>query len=267
MERAKHLERLAAKKGVRRNDLLRSLADKAIADDAEGRDPLGDNPIVRVEPKDIPQVLAALTTGLMEFDRIAKHVVKVDADNHRKAAADTAKVSEARAAIVDDVKVDNQRVLDAVLAAIEAAKVDVMAKVEQVRGALEAAIDDFRNALAHDLDTLPQLREINAKLDRVEAFAAQPRKETKIQVADGYFSVPGLLGLLGVMLLPAGILFAVIAKLFPVVGTPYGVGILGGGDTAICTTIRAEYANTRECAVKSTASAVIATATIPRNRR
>lgn len=268
VERARHLDRIAAKKGIRRNDLLRMMADEVIAADEAGRDAFAANVTMKIEPKDIPAVLTAFSTGLMEFDRIVKDVGKRDATHQRKVSADTANVSEARTTIVGDVRADNQRVLEAVLAAVEAARSDVVEGLVRFEKGLLEGIEKFGNSLAAEFLEAPRFASMDAKMDQVLAFAAEPRKETKIQVGDGYFSMPGFIGLvLGTGLLLGAPVILALAKLLGPPGVWVGFAMLGGGDPAICRSMRAEYANTRECIVRSTAGAVIATAIIPRNRR
>lgn len=255
LDQVRGLDRIAAKQSISRTDFLRKLADEAIAADLAGRE-LFAAETEELSPTDVRHLIEENKKLNAELARSQDQFIRREKKLLGREEALAARVAKLEAEAAAAMKVARDEVEDR-----------LTKRLESFEQSIVGGIEDFGHRLVDGFTESPQSRAMNAKSDRMLELAAEPRHVTKVQIGNGYFSMPGFLGLLAFMVIPGGLLFGILAKLFPILGVPYAIGILGNGDTATCRTMRAEYANTRECEVKSTKGAVIATASIPRNRR
>ena len=250
--------RWAAEEKLPRADLIRQVLIEAAKARHEGR-----ATFVRPEtagPADTTRVVTSLDRHTINMDRLSRQMAKRDAELARVIGADSRVVSEARTAIVDDVT----KRLHAVAEAIAREEVNT-------REAVLAVIAAFRAELASVIVNLSVFKQIGTRQDQhtealnantaaIERLASEPRTENNLVLRG--FTVPIRNAAIAMFFALAAIV-TVLAMTKPVtrVATGVGMGMMGGGDHAICRSIDATY-HASSCAVTVAGIRVTATATI-----
>lgn len=251
VERVRHLDRIAAKMGMSRNDLLRKAADEVIAADAEDR-PSFSGRAEELSPADVRHLVEENRTLNTELRRSQDQFVR----REKKLLEDR----EALAVRIAKLEADGAAATEAAGVAVESR---LAARLEQFEQSIAGGVEDFGNTLVGALTDAPRLRNMDAKLDEVRAASAEPRTQHSWQFGDSQLSVGGMIGAMFALGVPGTFAVLALTKLVGPLGVWIGAAMLGGGDTAVCNSIRSEYSTSRQCAVKVVGRTVTATAAMP----
>lgn len=162
VERVRRLDRLAAKQGMKRNDLLRRMADEAFLADDEGR-PMFAQPVEEPSTADVRHLIEENKNLNSELERSRKQQDKREKGQVERDAAFARRLSA----------LEEERA-----AAVEAA-------VYRTEAHLIIAV---QRAMAPSLDRVgADLKEVKARGVAIERWAKEPRKAFGLILGDGRF--------------------------------------------------------------------------------
>ena len=258
------LDRWAAEGGLERGACAKDLIIRAIEARLEGRT-IYDRPVA-LDPADLQRLVTKLDEQMIELDRVLRQNAKRDAELARMARTDTKGVSEARGAIVADVVAQMRAALEIIHGEMVRTREGLATLITQLQQTIVTGIEDFGHTLVDSLAEAQLLKDMSAKLDRVEKLAAQPRKQTNIRVGGGdatlgYWATKNLL-LAGV----GTVWFAVVLTAVPAMGVPVGTSLAGGGRSAFCNIAENQY-DLRSCKLTDGGVTITMTAVRARNSR
>lgn len=241
VDRARKLDRIAAKMSMRRNDLLRRMADEVIAADEEGREAF----TVRAEadetdPADLRYLIQETKNNNVEIERSRK----------RQDARERAQV--------DRDKAQAERV-EALMKRLDALEAERDAAVE---AAAQRTEEHLIKAVGRAV--LPSLDRVREDMEEVKAEARKPRTAKYYNIGLGQWTGRALaVAFMILMLVAAGAFFG-LAWAVPErkIAVPSGMALLGGGDVAICKAVDYRYA-TERCRVVFGGRTVTVTAQRP----
>jgi hypothetical protein len=143
VERIGKLERIAAKRGISRSDLLRRMADQEIADDEAGIE-RSVAPVVQITPADISRMVVQITKLHVEANRLHKSIDRRDRSMVDREATFEAEKAEYAGQIREAFHVSADGILGELAPAMKGAISDaVEAEIARVQQEMAAAKKEF----------------------------------------------------------------------------------------------------------------------------
>lgn len=243
VERVLELDRIAASRGITRNELLRRGADEMIAAERGGRKAFASDPDA-IGP-------AEIQTAVMEIDRIAREFAEHDAEMRRMERDDRTAMSKARAEFIAGMPERITAALNPIRKEMAALgeRIDNQPRLDAIEAAQQASNEGQKELAA-----------------AIKEHASRPWSQTVIRIGGEQATLSYMLGKNALISLVGGVFLLAACKAMPAIGVPVGTGLAGGGSSAFCNIADHRY-DLRSCQLTDTGETITMTARRARSTR
>ena len=233
MEQVRHLDRIAAKKGVTRNELLRKGADELIAADADDRLSFSGQ-VEELSPIDARHLIEESKTLHAGLERSQKRQDKREKDQAERDDVLGARIAKLEAEAAAAMEAAGAKVED-----------QLSARLERFEQSLVGGIEKFGIQLVEDFMDAPQLKAIKkgqeentavltATTAAIDLMKREPRKAIGIFLGNGGMWSTAFIAKWSLCMFALGVMFlGPLGGTFPAIGVPLAHKMMSG-DAEFC---------------------------------